>query len=145
MKIAARFPIKTAPLFHFTWLALYAAMAALGCFFLDFSWILFLFLLVLIAASYFSERHYRQLTQATDDLCWNGSDWLTFSNDTLRSVIYLRLKPCSWRSSFACLLHFSSEQGEYVWLFTRAGLGERAYRELCYLAQQSLRAQLKEK
>ncbi len=75
-----------------------------------------------------------------DDLCWSGKHWLIQSDTQVKSIAYLTLQPNSWVSRHACLLHFTSEQQSYTWLFTRRGMGQRTYSELCYLAKQDLAA-----
>ncbi|MGX5174654.1 protein YgfX [Aliikangiella sp. IMCC44653] len=151
MKVAARFPIKPYKPLFWGILMLYILTAVLAAFSLQ-SRLLLGFYPVLMVCAIFTIKHYRRLTSASDDLCWNGDSWLF--QDANQQTIYLELQATSWLSRYFTLLHFKAQPAllslepntpktrEFFWLFSLRYLGERSYRELCYLVKQNIRHQV---
>lgn len=137
MKIASRFPIKSNRL-----LFSLICLAHLGLIYLVFIlltsfWSIVLILSLTVASCYFSIKQYQSITRSDDDLCWSGESWLMQDNQS-KTVNYLDLLPTSWITANFCLLKFEQNNVEKAWLFSRKSLGERLYRELCYLAKVEL-------
>jgi|GEM_PF-2387548 len=141
MKIAARFPVKSSPLFAAMILLMHLFMVLAGWINFALSWQMGVLLVAISLSASYSLSRYRELTQAPDDLCWSGENWLIQADG---HTYYLQLEPASWMSRFACLLHFSAGNKRFYWLFTRYSLGSRSYSELCFLAKQNLSAQQKQ-
>ena len=99
-------------------------------------WITIMVIIAVLVSWVITLKHYAAITQSTGDLCWSGESWLVASDEESGSIDYLELKPSSWITSHFCLLKFSLGRHEKAWLFTNKHLGERAYRELCYLTRQ---------
>lgn len=137
MKIAARFPIKTSRRYSFLIVGLHVFLMLLSIYYFAISVSLLLCFSAICLSFYYSWQHIKKVTQADDDLCWNGSHWIMITEQPKR-ILDLKLLPHSWLSNFACLLHFEHLSERYTWLFTRAALGERAYSELSYLVKQSI-------
>jgi len=137
VKIASRFPIKSNRL-----LFSLICLAHLGLIYLVFIlltsfWSIVLILSLTVASCYFSIKQYQSITRSDDDLCWSGESWLMQDNQS-KTVNYLDLLPTSWITANFCLLKFEQNNVEKAWLFSRKSLGERLYRELCYLAKVEL-------
>jgi len=94
-----------------------------------------------VLSYYFSIQHYKSITTSSDDLCWTGEQWVMVD----KKHRYMQLQQTSWLSSFASLLHLEDGEKKYYWLFTRNGLGDRAFRELNFLARQNLVAELNDR
>jgi len=154
MKIASRFPIKESKGLLILVVLLHLAVSVLSFFIFNFSWQYFVALVSVIISYYFSTQQLKQITQAPDDLCWTGNQWLiSVLNDknklVTRESVYLNISPSSWITSGFSLLKFRLESldganSEYVWFFSSSNLGDRQYRELCYLCKQSLKELSKE-
>ena len=138
MNIASRFPVKTSvPLFSF--LIISHVSLFLYCPILIHSFTLVLLVLVVTAISFWeSLSQYRLITNAPDDLCWSGENWLMGSSNLNDEVSYLDLLCSSWVTPQFCLLNFSCQGEHKSWLFTKRELGERLFRELCYLIKFSM-------
>jgi len=154
MKIASRFPIKESKGLLTLVILLHLAVSALSFFVFNFSWQYAFALVSILISYYFSIIQLKQITQAPDDLCWTGNQWLiNVLNDknklASRESVYLNILPSSWITSGFSLLKFRHESldsinTEFAWFFSSSNLGDRQYRELCYLCKQSLREQSKE-
>jgi hypothetical protein len=151
MKVAARFPIKPFKPLYWGIIVLYTLCAVLAVFSMQAIVLLGVYP-VLAISIFYTLRHYRRLTSAPDDLCWNGDSWLI--KDSQQLTVYLELQNDSWISRQATLLHFKArpallgvdpnltQSREFYWLFTLSHLGERSYRELCYLVKQNVKHQV---
>ncbi|TQV84994.1 protein YgfX [Aliikangiella coralliicola] len=152
MKTATRFPVKTAKLLVVAIGLFHVILLLVSFIFFGVSWYVLAIFIALLVSWFYSNKNYRKITNAMDDLCWSGENWLMQSDERLGSITYLELQPDSWVSSFACLLHFSVgekqsvgdkhlvSEKQYHWLFVKKNLGERLYSELVYLVTQDLKA-----
>lgn len=145
MKVAARFPVKAAPIVLYFIILLHIIIGYCAFLLLGLGWQLALSCGLLSVTFLISYRQHLQLTSAPDDLCWSGENWLITDPSQSKEVIYLELLPQSWLTSFACILHFNDGQKQRQWLFIRPQLGDRSFSELCYWAKLTLRQQTKEK
>ncbi len=149
MKLAARFPVTSfKPLIVFFWLV-HLMLLLIAFYLIGLVWSLLVILLSISVSFYFTFKQYQKITQASDDLCWNGNSWLMQAGKSSKkkqtdSVIYLKISADSWVSKQLSLLHFSSETATYSWLFARAELGERLYSHLVYLVRQDIKQNLKQ-
>jgi len=139
MKIAARFPVKSNRFLYGGIILLHV-----GVFFTSFSllnqlWALALVLFATIGSFYFSRKQYLLITNSPDDLCWSGEAWLMHTNGSSEGVGYLDLLASSWVTPFFCLLKFKQNDQEFAWFFTHRSLGDRLYRELCYLVNRNIK------
>lgn len=139
--VAYRFPVKDSPPLLLAVFSAHLAVLIFGLYSFKFSWFSLLFLVALSVSAFLSYRQYLLMTRAPDDLCWSGENWLIQTGEQRKSIVYLDLLGSSWLSSFACLLHFKTEQKNYYWLFTKRGLGATSYRKLCYLVRQNVNKQ----
>ncbi len=138
MKTAVRFPVKSSPELLLLCLVMHL-IVAVAVLINDWSWWISLLVIVVIAASWgVTTRQYHSVTNAKGDLCWTGESWMIAKEHTLNQADYLELRPTSWVTSLFSFLEFQSGDKKVVWLFTNKHLGERAYRELCYLVNQDL-------
>ncbi len=154
MKIASRFPIKESKGLQTIVILLHLSFAVLSFFIFNLSWQYGFALVSLFISYYFSIKQLKQITQAPDDLCWTGNQWLiSVLNDKNKllsqDAVYLKILSSSWITSGFSLLKFRLESldgsnTEYVWFFSASNLSDRLYRELCYLCKQSLIEQSKE-
>ncbi|MDH5432495.1 MAG: hypothetical protein OEY19_00995 [Gammaproteobacteria bacterium] len=138
MKIAARFPIKENRLLQFLIISLHLFLLIFALNVFSFKWQFFLIFLLICISFYYSIKHYQRLTNAPDDLCWNGNAWLIQLDEKLKTIAYLELQPESWISSHYCLLHFDDGKQKYHWFFAKNTLGERLYSQLIYLVKQDI-------
>jgi hypothetical protein len=155
MKIASRFPIKESKGLLALVIGLHFAVLVLSFIIIEVLWQFSFVFASLLISYYYSIKQLKEVTQAPDDLCWTGEQWLiTLLNDKnkldYRETAYLRISPSSWVTSRFSLLKFriKSINGlntEFTWFFSSASLGDRLYRELCYLCKQDLKEQSKEK
>lgn len=136
--VAYRFPVKDSPPLLLAVFIAHFAILVLGCYYFKFSWLTLIFFVTLSVSAFLSYRQYLLMTQAPDDLCWSGENWLIQTCAQRKSIVYLDLLGSSWLSSFVCLLHFKADQKDYYWLFTKRGLGAASYRKLCYLVKQNV-------
>ena len=143
MKIAARFPVKSSRILGSLIVAIHSFIIVLAIIHFSFSWQALLVISVTVVSFTLSLNQVRLLTSAPDDLCWSGENWLIRSDEQLNAITYLQLLPQSWMSSYACVLHFAAGEHQFQWLFTRQGLGDRSYSELCFLVKQNIAAQQK--
>jgi len=134
VKIASRFPIKSNWLLLSLILIAHLGLISIAFILLTNFWSLLLIIVSTIGSGYFSLKQYQSITRAEDDLCWSGENWL-MQDHQLKTVSYLDLMPTSWVTANFCLLKFEQNNVEKAWLFTRRSLGERLFRELCYLAK----------
>ena len=153
MKVASRFPIKESNGLLLMVNSLHLIILLLSFFVLGLSYLILIVVCSLIISYHFSIKQLKSITEGPDDLIWTGEQWLiTFQNDknklSYQEPVYLEVLASSWVTSRFSLLKFSSEslqeQGnkknqEFVWFFSASNLGDRYYRELCYLTKQSLR------
>jgi len=144
MNIAARFPVKNYPPLFVGIILLHCLLLSISFFEFGRSWQQFLVITALLLSVYFSHKQYLKISQAPDDLCWNGDSWLMFRNERLKVVFYLELQQSSWISRHLCLLHFTSGGDKFSWLFSRGELQERMYSHLVYLVKQDLKASSKD-
>ena len=135
MFIAARFPIKSnIPLYSF--LVLSHVAVVMISFWIFSQWWLTAITLSLTTISFMmTHREYLTVTQSDDDLCWSGESWLMHGASNKDDILYLELSSTSWVTSHFCLLKFDQDEQPKAWFFTKKGLGERLYRQLCYLAK----------
>ncbi|MBV1911121.1 MAG: hypothetical protein KUG78_17615 [Kangiellaceae bacterium] len=138
MKIASRYPIKSHSQLLSVLVITHFIVLLLSFLTIDFSPFIVVVLGLICFSLYLTYRQHLLLTNATDDLCWSGENWLVINSQQNAAVCYLELKRTSWITSRFCLLKFALNQSEQAWLFSRASLGERTYRELCYLAKRDL-------
>jgi len=138
MNIACRFPIKSN-------LELLVLIGSCHLFVMFVSWQIiysfwanFLVSVSLMISAYFSYRNYLRITSAIDDLCWTGDSWVMNDTQYGKGPRYMDLKVSSWITGQFCLLKFDDAGNEQSWIFSKKGLGERAFRELCYLAKRNL-------
>ena len=138
MNIACRFPIKPN-------LELLVLIGFCHLFVMFVSWqIIYSFwanslvFVSLMISAYFSHRNYLRITSAIDDLCWTGDSWVMNDAQYGQGLRYMDLKVSSWITGHFCLLKFDHDGNEQSWIFSKKELGERAYRELCYLAKRNL-------
>ena len=139
MKVASRFPVK--PCTGLLWLIIGGhivsfVLATIG---LHQWWVIALFAVIFAVSAFYSHIQYQRVTSAGDDLCWSGDAWLMHLTSGNKGINYFNLKISSWVTSYFCLLKFDSNGKEQVWLFTRNGLGERSFRELCYLVKKDIK------
>jgi len=97
-------------------------------------WMIILVLVTVLGSFYYSRNQYQAITNSSDDLCWSGECWLMHSGSQSNGIDYIDLLPTSWITPHFCLLKFERSEQEVAWLFSRSGLGDRLYRELCYLS-----------
>lgn len=143
MNIAARFPVTESPWLFRLLILFHISFLVLGYFTVGWHWGLMLIAVSTIWSFFFCDRHYKTITNASDDLCWSGEHWLMQPEAQSGSVMYLSILPTSWISSFACLLHFEVSGRRFYWLFSKQSLGNRTYSELVYLCKLTLTANLK--
>lgn len=143
MPVASRFPIKPFPVLWLFIIVFHFSLVAIGLVGIGVNWKSGLVLLVSTVSLYVSWLQYKKVSSASDDLCWTGESWVMSLGGKLNAKIYLEVQPSSWLSSLMSVLYFTSGNKKYAWLFTRSGLGARAYSELCYLVKQDLQAQRK--
>ncbi|PHS15894.1 MAG: hypothetical protein COA86_12800 [Kangiella sp.] len=154
MKVASRFPIKESKGLLTIVILLHLAVSVLSFFIFNISWQYGFVLVSLLISYYFSIKQLQQITQAPDDLCWTGNQWLiSVLNDknklVSRDSVYLSILPSSWITRGFSLIKFrvvsfNDENTQFAWFFSASNLGDRQYRELCYLCKQSLKEQSKE-
>ena len=101
-------------------------------------WMVALIAILSAFSLYYSYCQYLAITNSSDDLCWTGENWLMHSGIGQNSESYLELLPTSWITPQFCLLKFIHNEQQKAWFFTRNSLGERLFRELCYMAKLSL-------
>ncbi len=135
MNIAARFPIKSSPELLLLLLASHISVFASSFWLLNEPWMIVLLLILSAISFYFSFQRYWTITNSTDDLCWSGENWLMHTGSNQNTTSYLELLPTSWITPHFCLLKFVQDEQQKAWFFTRKSLGERLYRELCYMAK----------
>ena len=143
MKIAARFPIYSFLPVLIAIICVHLLLLFISISEFDLSWRQSVIVPSLVVSFYFSNKQYQKITQAPDDLCWNGDSWLMHKDDKLKGVFYLNIQPSSWTSTQLCLLRFSCDEYEFCWLFSRYQLGERMYSQLNYLVKQTLKSNRK--
>lgn len=134
MKVAARFPVKDCFPLKWAILVTHLLLIVIALFYLvGWIWVIAGVTSTLISY-YFSISHYKSITSAEDDLCWSGDSWQMQTAD----LTHFQLLPTSWLSNFASLLHLKEGDKTHYWLFTKYNLGDRAFRELNYIARQDL-------
>ena len=134
MNVAARFPIKSSPDLLLLLVVSHIGVFASSFWLLEQQWMIVLVLVLSATSFYFSFQQYLTITNSSDDLCWSGENWLMHASSNQNSTSYLELLPTSWVTPQFCLLKFSQDDEQRTWFFTRKSLGERLYRELCYIA-----------
>ncbi|MFT6733623.1 MAG: hypothetical protein ACJAS9_001812 [Polaribacter sp.] len=154
MKIASRFPIKESNGLLALVTIIHLVVLILSFIIIEILWQFSFAFAGLLVSYYYSIKQLKEITLAPDDLCWTGDQWLvTLLNDRnkldYRETAYLRILASSWITSWFSLLKFriesiNGENTELVWFFSSASLGDRLYRELCYLCKQDLKEQSKE-
>ncbi len=154
MKIASRFPIKESKGLLGLVIFLHLLASILSFIILDYVWQWTIIFVSLMSSLYLSLKQLKTITQASDDLCWTGEKWMIrVKNDKnkldYQESIYLDILPSSWITREFSLLKFKVDpfdgvNTEYAWFFSHSNLGDRQYRELCYLCKQSLKEQYKE-
>ena len=153
MKIASRFPIKESTGLLSLIALLHLSVFVLGFFILGISIQYSLLFISLIVSYHFSLKQLKNITEASDDLCWTGDQWLiSMLNEnnqlSFQESIYLELLASSWITSEFCFLKFQGESIEhanrkFAWFFSASNLGDRLYRELCFFAKQAIREETK--
>lgn len=143
-KVARRFPVKTSLPLLLLIVSAHLIVLVLAAYLFQTSWVILVLLGALVLSAILSGRQYLSITRAPDDLCWSGENWLIQSEQPSGKIVYLTLMQSSWLSSFACLLHFCAGNQKHYWLFTRRGLGQSSYRELCYLVKQNISSRRKQ-
>jgi hypothetical protein len=138
MKVAARFPVKPNSALLGVLLVSHTGIFACSFWLLNQAWMIGLVLALSAVSFYFSLKQYLAITNSSDDLCWSGENWLMHTGENQSSVCYLELLPTSWITPPFCLLKFTLNEQQRAWFFTRKSLGERLYRELCYVAKLKL-------
>jgi len=137
VKIASRFPIKSNWLLFSLICLAHLGLIYLASILLTSFWSILVVVSLTVVSYYFSLKQYQSITRANDDLCWSGESWLMQDHHS-KTVYYLDLLPTSWVTANFCLLKFEQDNVEKTWLFSRKSLGERLFRELCYLAKAEL-------
>lgn len=151
MKIASRFPVKENKGLSNLINSLHILVAIVSFWKFEFTWQFGSALIGLSISYYYSSKQLKEITRASDDLCWTGEQWLiTHLNSKnkllFQETVYLRIIASSWITSRFSLLKFRLEldedsKTEFVWFFSSESLGDRLYRELCYLCKQDLKEQ----
>lgn len=138
IRIARRFPVKGWRLLKPVLLVLHLVFGLLCYLILGLSWMSALVFCSGLVSYLASIKHVEQISNAPDDLCWTGKNWL-MQPSSPGGDLYLTLQPGCWLSHFACLLQFKSENQQHQWLFAKNELGDRLYSELVYLVNQQIR------
>lgn len=136
MKIAVRFPVKNCPELILLCAGLHLIVAILALVTQMNWWLICVTIIAVIISWLVTLKQYTAVTSSSGDLCWTGESWLIAKEAESNSVEYIELNPTSWITSHYCLLKFNCGGYEKTWLFTNKHLGERAYRELCFLLKQ---------
>jgi len=135
MNVAARFPIKAnRPLIWLVYLCHIFVFIG-GYSLINSLFSVFFILVACIISVFYAHKQYVRLTQSPDDLCWSGENWLMHEDNEQRDIQYLDLLSTSWVTAQFCLLKFESNNQSKAWFFSRKLLGERLFRELCYLVR----------
>lgn len=144
--VAARFPVKSDVVLLTFVIVAHIGVVAGSSWLINQWWMITVIVLTSLLSLFISIRHYRAITRANDDLCWSGETWLMHcqlvseSNGVNKGqVCYLDLLPTSWLTPNFCLLKFQQDESEKAWFFSRRSLGERLYRELCYLVRLNMK------
>lgn len=135
MKVAARFPIKPNQWLIYLIFLAHIMVFLGGLLLLNEFWYSFVVFLVSGVSFYYARSQYLRITNSPDDLCWSGESWVMHNFESEAAVSYLNLLPTSWITASFCLLKFAQSEQSNAWFFSRKSLGERLYRELCYLAK----------
>jgi len=139
MKIAARFPIKSNHFLYGGIIVIHLGVFLASFFLLNQIWALTVVLFSIIGSFYYSRKQYHIITNSPDDLCWSGEAWLMHNSSSSNGVSYLEQLPTSWITPYFCLLKFELNDQEFAWFFSRTDLGDRLYRELCYIVNRNIR------
>ena len=99
-------------------------------------WLVLLVIISVVSSWAITLKQYKAVTSSEGDLCWTGENWSIAGGKESNAIHYLELKSTSWVTNHFSLLKFTSGAEEKSWLFTHKHLGERTYRELCYLIRQ---------
>ena len=134
LKIAARYPVKDCYPLKWFILVSHLGLGIVSAFAVNLLTLKLLSVAGVFVSYYFCNQHYKKITSSNDDLCWTGERWVMQSNGEKQ----FNLLPSSWLSSHASLLHLDDGTKVNYWLFTQAGIGERAFRELNFIARQNL-------
>ncbi len=134
LKIAARYPVKDCYPLKWGILVVHIGLCLACVVAVKLVLLKLVSLLAVFVSYYFCIRHYKKITASHDDLCWTGERWIMQWNGEKQ----FDLLPSSWLSSQASLLHLDDGGQIHYWLFTQRGLGERAFKELNYIARQNL-------
>jgi len=138
MNIAARFPIKENRILFFAVVLAHVGVFIVGFLLINSIWTFMLILVTISGSLYFSLRQYQAITNSPDDLCWSGEAWL-MHDPSSEGIRYMDLLNTSWITPQICLLKFKCNEQEFTWFFSRKTLGERLYRELCYLSNSCIK------
>jgi hypothetical protein len=133
MNIAARFPIKAWPELFYAGVGIHIVAIFISLFGLSSAYLSVISLCVTIYSFWLSYHQYISVTQCKSDLCWTGENWVISDTTQTSEIIYLSLQNTSWLTEGFCLLKFACDNQQFAWLFTKKHLGDRAYRELCYM------------
>jgi len=134
--IAGRFPIKPCVWISRSITALYLMLLLASIYLIEPLWAI---MLAFAATSFSANSFYKQQQQQNqigEELCWTGKNWLVDQGECNHQ--YLELDQSSWVTAYFCFLRFKKGELEKTWLFCRKSLGERLFRELCYLIKQQL-------
>jgi hypothetical protein len=140
MKIAARFPIKANVSLKALVYASHLVIVVLCLSLALLWWQVLVVSCISLLSLYLSIEQYERITNAPDDLCWSGENWLMRSLASKDDTQYMTLLTTSWITPHFCLLKFDSVSHSNTWYFSKAQLGERLFRELCYLARLDLKS-----
>ena len=135
MNVSARFPVKQNFLLLGLIIVVHIGVSVSSLLILNLWWMIAAAIIASLVSFIISYKQYLAITNASDDLCWSGESWLMNEQLKRNSNQYLVLLPTSWITSSFCLLKFERDFKEHAWFFTRNSLGERLYRELCYVAK----------
>lgn len=134
MNIAARFPIKPNYFLFCIITMMHVLVLILGLSLLSSVSLILIVLVVVSISLFYSSQEYTLMTNACDDLCWSGENWLMTDSEN-STVNYLVLLETSWITPYFCLLKFSANEQQKAWFFSPYYLSDRLFRELCYLAR----------
>jgi len=133
MKVAARFPIKQNRFLFMVLILAHVGVLTSGFLLVNNILVLMLVSMTTLTSVFFSLKQYRSITNSPDDLCWSGDAWMMHDSSS-NSIQYMDMLNTSWITPYFCLLKFQYQEQELAWFFSRNTLGDRLYRELCYLS-----------
>ena len=139
MQVAARFPIKSNLLLMILIIASHLAVFLIALILLYSIWQILLITFLTLVSFYYSRIQYHSITNASDDLCWSGEQWLMHNESSKYGANYLELLSSSWITPYFCLLKFKHDEKTMAYFFSPKYLGERLYRQLCYLVYLNLK------